>query len=372
MKRATVIFSNFGPYHLARLDAASQAGKPENLLVTGIELARSEADYQWQVELENLSFPILTATQGQLERTRFDHLLSRLFQLLRSSQPDVVFIAGYSRPAMLAVLGWCLSHRIPAVVMSESTKDDIPRLKWREAFKRYIVNHFQAALVGGKLHKQYIVELGIKPEAVFTGYDVVDNDCFSPTRLAYLPPPHPKPYFLSINRFVPKKNLSTLISAFARYRQQFPQGWDLILCGDGELRSQLEQQISRLNLEKAVYLPGFLQQADLLPYFAHASCFIHASQSEQWGLVVNEAMAAGLPVLLSNRCGCYPDLLIEGVNGFGFDPADEATLTDLMGKMSSETLDLAMMGRAALQHIQKYSPQTFGSAVVSAINYVLS
>jgi glycosyltransferase involved in cell wall biosynthesis len=137
------------------------------------------------------------------------------------------------------------------------------------------------------------------------------------------------------------------------------------------LRVQLEQQITNQAIQDYVHLPGFLQQQELLPYFAHASCFIHASVQEQWGLVVNEAMASGLPVLVSNRCGCYEDLIIEGVNGFGFDPENVQQLTDLMLKISSEKIDLQTMGNAALEHIQQFSPDYFAQGLIQAVNYAL-
>jgi glycosyltransferase involved in cell wall biosynthesis len=115
-----------------------------------------------------------------------------------------------------------------------------------------------------------------------------------------------------------------------------------------------------------------LQQDELLPYFAHAKCFIHASTTEQWGLVVNEAMAAGLPVIVSNRCGCFEDLVVTGVNGFGFNPENQEELTNLMSKMSSVDVDLESMGKASLQHIEKYSPDYFAQGLNSAIEYALN
>jgi glycosyltransferase involved in cell wall biosynthesis len=83
-------------------------------------------------------------------------------------------------------------------------------------------------------------------------------------------------------------------------------------------------------------------------------------------------MAAGLPVLVSNRCGCYEDLIIEGVNGFGFDPENPQQLTELMCKISSEDIDLQTMGNAALEHIQKFSPDYFAQGLIQAVNYALS
>ena len=162
------------------------------------------------------------------------------------------------------------------------------------------------------------------------------------------------------------------MTTYAAYCQKVgDRAWDLVLCGDGELRPQIEAKIAQLNLQHKVHLPGFLQQEQLLPYFAHASCFIHASTTEQWGLVVNEAMAAGLPVIISNRCGCFEDLVIEGVNGFGFDPHNSQQLTNLMSHISSESVDRQKMGQAALEHIQNFSPEYFAQGLTQAVKYAI-
>jgi 1,2-diacylglycerol 3-alpha-glucosyltransferase len=83
-------------------------------------------------------------------------------------------------------------------------------------------------------------------------------------------------------------------------------------------------------------------------------------------------MAAGLPVLVSSTCGCYEDLIIEGINGFSFDPKNSEQLTELMLKMSSANIDLNKMAQASLEHIQKYSPDYFAQGLMQAIEYALS
>jgi 1,2-diacylglycerol 3-alpha-glucosyltransferase len=99
---------------------------------------------------------------------------------------------------------------------------------------------------------------------------------------------------------------------------------DLVVCGDGDLRPRLHALARELGLEQRVHWPGFVQYPDLPVYYALADAFILASTIEPWGLVVNEAMACGLPVLVSDRCGCAPDLVPEGQNGFTFKPRPAA------------------------------------------------
>ena len=89
---------------------------------------------------------------------------------------------------------------------------------------------------------------------------------------------------------------------------------------------------------------------------------------EQWGLVVNEAMAAGLPVLVSRACGCAPDLVREGVNGFTFDPYDVGGLAGLMVRMSSGELNLKTMGEASQVIIAGWTPEVFGENLLRAVD----
>ena len=369
-----ILFTNYGPYHLSRLAASNKNFHQLNWNVVGVELSRSETVYPWKTKIENLAGKLISVISEQpLEQIQPTVLIHKLFSVLSGINPDFIAIAGYAHLGMLSTLVWSIWHRKPAILLSDSKEDDAPRNWWSENFKHWLLKGYKAALVAGKPQKRYLIKLGMKPESIFTGYDVVGNDDFHPNKINSLPAPHQKPYFLAINRFIPKKNLSTLISSYGHYRQTAGvNSWDLVLCGNGELRPQIEQQIAELNLQDSIHLPGFLQQDELLPYFAHANCFIHASIQEQWGLVVNEAMAAGLPVLVSNRCGCFEDLVIEGVNGFGFEPENSKQLTELMLKMSSGEIELEKMSKASLEHIQKFSPDYFAEGLMQAIQYALA
>src|SRR5439155_11278672 len=97
---------------------------------------------------------------------------------LEQTNPDVVVVNGWNNFGSLIAAKCCLRRGIPMVVMSESSRQDEPRTWWKEAIKRRIVGLYSAALVGGQRHVEYLVELGMPRERVFTGYDVVDNHYF--------------------------------------------------------------------------------------------------------------------------------------------------------------------------------------------------
>jgi 1,2-diacylglycerol 3-alpha-glucosyltransferase len=373
-RKIALLFTNYGPYHLARLAAFFQATERRSWPMIGIELARIEQEYPWHTDINQLPFPIHSIVQHQsLEKSSVMRLSLKLNEYLDQINPDVVAIAGYAHPAMLTALFWARRHGKPAILFSETTEADFTRTTWREQIKRQIIRQYAAALVGGKPQQRYLTKLGMPAASIACGYNIVGNAAFHPDRIRHLPQPLDRPYFLAINRFVTKKNLPGLLNAYATYRQLAGDAaWDLVLCGDGPLRGLLEQQIRDRGIQSQVHLPGFLQQDQLLPYFAHAQCFVHTSTHEQWGLVINEAMAAALPVIVSDRCGCVEDLLLEGINGFSFDPDKPEELTRLLLRMSSGEVDRAAMGQAALEHIQQFSPSYFADGLMQAIDYALN
>ena len=116
-------------------------------------------------------------------------------------------------------------------------------------------------------------------------------------------------------------------------------------------------------------MPGFIQYRELPAYYALADAFVHVSVTEQWGLVVNEAMATGLPVIVSNRCGCVPDLVAEGKNGFTFDPASVKRLGQLMVDMSRlSERRLEEMGEESRRIVAGFTPTHFATAAQRAID----
>ena len=374
-----ILFPNFGPYHLARLRGA--AAQNEFSSCVGLEIAAQEALYPWQTQRENLNLQLETLLDGTLETIPASQIKSKLEAYLDKNRPDVVAICGYERPEMRAALRWCNRHGKVAVLMSESKRDDAPRKAWKEAIKRRIVRRFDAGLVGGAAHKRYLVELGLAENRVFEGYDVVDNDAFAARADAWRGQPRlvEAPYFLTVNRFIERKNLARVIEAWAAYRshvaRHFPDQtpWDLVLCGAGEEEANLRAQVETLALD-GVHFTGFVQENEVARWMANAGAFVHAALQEQWGLVVNEAMACGLPILLSQTCGCAPELLQSNRNGHAFDPTNAGELSERLIYLAHEISDAqrAAMGDASREIIARWPASKFGEGLVKCARAVES
>ena len=128
--------------------------------------------------------------------------------------------------------------------------------------------------------------------------------------------------------------------------------------GSGPEEMSLRQQVAQSSI-KGVWFEGIRQIDELPLYYARAKCFVLPSKSEPWGLVVNEAMASGLPVLVSNRCGCVADLVRDGTNGFVFDPFDTRSLAALLVKVSTRRVALEELGANGQKTVANYNPTLF-------------
>jgi glycosyltransferase involved in cell wall biosynthesis len=389
-----VIFHHIGPYHHARLNAAA-----DRLSVTGVEWSAKGYD-AWGVAEVPARYRKISlfpeATDCYPSRAK---LQQGFCSALEQVDPDVVAVNGWNNFGSLAAANCCMRRGIPMVVMSESAREDEPRTWWKEMIKRRFISSYSAALVGGQRHVEYLVGLGLSRDRIFTGYDVVDNDYFA-RRAREIRNSHlrqgsggqaaseirnkyglPENYFLASARFIEKKNLTRLIRAYAEYRQRSQAGvtdpgynkgapWDLVLLGDGPLRETLNAQLSTLNLHSHTHLPGFKQYDELPVYYALANAFVHASTTEQWGLVVNEAIASGLPVIVSDRCGCVPEL-VQG-NGFTFDPMDEHELASLLFRMATlSDDDRRRLGDASYKIAANFVPERFGEGLERAARMAL-
>lgn len=371
--RIAIVFHRLGPYHIARLLAL--VGTYD---VVAIELSKNTSEYLWDEVATPEAITRVTLFEAQDSREVSPaYLKNRLFEVLDHYQVSTVFINGwYEKGALLANL-WCLQRNVPAFVMSATTAIDFQRRWWKEQVKQKIVATFSGALVGGKPHAAYIKRLGMTDKPIASGYDVVDNTHFergaAEARAKGQFYRHqyglPANYFLASNRFMEKKNLFRLLEAYAEYRKQALRPFDLVLLGDGELKQEIIAAIHKLGLQKTVHLPGFKQYHELPVYYGLAEAFVHASTSEQWGLVINEAMASGLPVIVSKNCGCTEDLVRHGHNGYVFDPYDVAELTACMLALHEGNQD-HKMGCQSIAMIKAYSPDTFREGVVKLVNSI--
>jgi glycosyltransferase involved in cell wall biosynthesis len=381
--KLAICFTNFGPYHLARLRALARRLQADGGRLIAYETAGTEAKYPWRRDRGDEPFEWVALAPGAvLEELSAASCRRAMERALGADQPDAVAIVGYVRPESLASLRWALRHGRPTVLMSESQASDRPRAWWKEAVKSRRVRRFDAALVGGPRHRDYLVELGMPPERIVLGYDAVDHRAHAERASRLRLGPRPgilpvRPYFLAVSRFVVEKDLPTLVRAYGRYRAAAPAGeaWDLALCGDGPSRARIDAVIGECGVGPFVHRPGFLQEAELAPWFAWAGAFVLPSRSEPWGLVVNEAAACGLPLIVSDAAGCAGTLVPDppGTTGWRFGPGNVAELAGLLELAASlPAARRDAIGADAAAVAARWGPERFAEGTVEALELARS
>lgn len=259
-------------------------------------------------------------------------------------RPNVVMAGSMAFPSGAAAVRWARRNHRGVIIFDDVRSEDVPRSCITELVKKRLFTNIDAMLIPGKSHVRSFAHWGVPRERMYFGLNVVDNPSFSACADALRPRIAefcrsnglPQKLFLGVGRQVEKKNWSMCIEAYRQYREGCKNSpWGLVLIGDGPEHKRLQETIAKRAIPD-VHLPGPINGDALVGYYAAAGALILPSlHGETWGLVVNEAMACSLPVLVSRECGCAETLVQSGVNGWQFSPARPDELAERMVQMSS-------------------------------------
>jgi 1,2-diacylglycerol 3-alpha-glucosyltransferase len=366
--KIVTIWKTYGAYHLARAKAITDVFTDASVTCFS-HCASDRKEYPFFKDKFSNHEVIVDCDDAELD---FKTSFQNTFRLLSHYQPDLILTCGYERPESLASVVYAKTKAAKVFLMLDNQIDDSPR-KWLiERTKSLYLQLFDGFLIGGNTHLDYLKHLGVASNKVAFGYNCVDNHaialCAEKIRQD-IPAPEIN-YFLCVSRLIEKKNIPALLNAYVIYKQSVldsgdRQPWQLLICGDGSLKDNLIAQISAMNLSDHVSLLGRIDDIEeLVRYYTFARALILPSHhNEQWGLVVNEAMAARLPVIVSKQCGCSQHLVEDGVNGFRFDGYSVHELATHMLWMHNNQTLLADMGEKSWGIVQRYTPNHFAHNV---------
>ena len=368
-----IVLHRVGPYHHARFQAAA-AALPCPLLV--LQTRPQSQEYPWSFVVEGAAYALLSL-EGSLSPEQDPPrsvLRHQLEQLLERYQPSVIVSVGWADRAYLQLMRLAQQRSVPLVVVSDSRRQDSARSLWKEWLKRQLIRGYSAGIVAGKQSRAYLRELGMKAEAIFQPWDVVNNQLFAQLaaeQTAELPFNLERP-FLCVGRFIPEKNHALLLQAFSSYQMNGGRR-SLLLVGHGPLEHEIRRACQQLPRPQAVRVSPFVELEKLACHYGRSHALLLASRKDTWALVVNEAMAAGLPVIVSDACGCTNDLVIHNNTGWVFKSNDSEGLLESMHMSDSQSVDNRQsMIAFAKERVSMFDVGSFASALKNSCLYALS
>jgi len=329
-----------------------------------------------RVYKDEIKFPYEVLPSWRQRFGRYNVLLNRrVLSALNKIRPDAVSCGGYNYLASWESAGWARVHRVPLLLWSESTAlDKRRRYPAVEFMKRRFLSLCQAFVVPGRSAFEYLKDLGIPDERIFTAPNAVDIQLFAAladearreelqvrARLSL-----PLRYFLCVGRLVRAKGVSELVEAYAQLDHEIRAKVGLVFVGDGADRSELIELASRIT-PGTIQFSGFVQREGLPEFYALADALIFPTHSDTWGLVVNEALSCGSPVVATSVAGCVADLVQDGWNGFVVPPPDPSQLAAAMARLAGDAGLRFEMGSRSRERVQAYSPEAWAEGLVKVV-----
>jgi glycosyltransferase involved in cell wall biosynthesis len=334
---------------------------------------------QWRVYKDEIRFQYDVLRSWRRRFGGYNVLINRgVFSALSQIRPDAVVCGGYNYLASWEFACWAKFHRVPLLLWTESTALDSRRgLRLVEFMKSRFLSLCRAFVVSGRSQLEYLKDLGVPEQRIFTAPDAVDTRLFAALaeearqRESQVRSRHALPlrYFLYVGRLVRAKGVFDLLEAYAQLDDEIRTKVGLVFVGDGADRSELLQRASRI-APGTIQFPGFVQREGLPEFYALADAFIFPTHSDPWGLVVNEAMSSGLPVIVTSVAGCAADLVQDGGNGFVIRFGDPSQLAAAMAHLAGDSGLRVKMGSRSRERVAAYSPAAWAEGLVKAVESV--
>ncbi len=377
MIRVGVVSPEPTPYRAPLYDRI--ANEP-GIDLTVVYAAATVAARRWRVVSAHRA---LTLTGVSLP---LEHLLGHaypvtpsIWSLLSRERFDVVVIAGWSLFAAQAAVLWCRIHRVPYLLTSESHLLD-PRPRWVAGLKRLLLPRVVAPaagwLVTGSLAADCVVAYGADPRRVRIFANTVDVERVGAVvdrarerraeLRASLGFSADDVVVAHVGRLDSLKGVDTLVRAVGRAGP----GLRLLLIGESNERDTLDRKAAAVGVQ--IEFAGFREGDELLELYAAADVFALLSRTETWGVVVNEAAAAGLPLVLSSRVGAAADLLRDGENGTLVPIDDEVAAAAALRRLADDPGLRARYGACARVVASEWGYPPSIAAFVEAVREAVS
>lgn len=298
-----------------------------------------------------------------------------IFNRLKQARPNAVLVNGWVAKTCLQALWACRRLGLPCLVRGEANLLR-PRAAWKHALHRLLLRQYEAYLAIGSANRDFYRFHHCPENRIFFAPYAVDNDYFAAqaalrsTRRNELRDafgiPAESVVFLFAGKLAAKKHPEDLLEAVSRLPSDLRARAHVLIAGEGPGRGECERLARERNLPAT--FAGFLNQSRLPDAYAAADVLVLPSDAgETWGLVVNEAMASGRPVVVSRAAGCCADLVVEGETGHSFALRDIQGLANILSGYLLDPDRAAHQGASAAHHIQTYCHAKIVAGILAAM-----
>jgi glycosyltransferase involved in cell wall biosynthesis len=352
MKKSVLITNIPNPYRVPLFNELSKQLKNDNIHLKIIFANKTykrrlfqlnESDFQFDYTfLDNEAITV----GNNNENTYFTY--KGLYQQLKNEKPDSIIVSGFSS-ATVKVFLYSLINRTPYIIWNGSIAKKGRKDSFIRTLQRKLLTQFAKAFIAyGTKAKSYLMSIGAADEKVFIATNTVDTSFFETATNECRQSIHNDGlnHFLYLGYLVPRKNVGLLID-IANELKQKRNDFCIDIIGDGESREQLELKVKNLDLCEFVKFHGFKQKNELPSYFANTKALLFQTDFDIWGLVLNEAMAAGVPCLSSANAGASNDLIQNGHNGFVVDYENKADIIEKINFIIENPEKATEMGKRA-------------------------
>lgn len=371
MGKLVFVWDNFGPLHSDRCNAVAKKFEGREQVI-GLELAGKSKVYDWLPEDGTYFRKVTLVTGRPLEEIPFTKRFRKtLAACLSVGRGAKFFMCHYQDPAIFAV---ALTLRLlgkKVFTMGCSKFDDYQRRLGREVVKTILYLPYNGAIASGVRSRDYMRFMGLRADRIKTPYNTVSLERIR--SLSGSPPapdgvPFRDRHFTIVARMVVKKNVSMALKAMAHYARQVENPRHLHIFGTGPLEAELRQQAQKDGIAHLVSFRGFLQTAEISQAYGSTLALILPSVEEQFGNVIPEALAMGLPAILSDNCGSRDTLVRTGVNGFVIEADNPIGTAYFMQLLSEDEALWQRMCIASQQFVEQADTERFAEAVEALIS----
>jgi glycosyltransferase involved in cell wall biosynthesis len=312
------------------------------------------------VDFSSHNYPYINLFKGSYAKIPRWRLYREMTKAVLLTKSDMTVLAGYDKLEYWLQLLILRMRGKRIAVFCDSTLYDNPQKLWKGLAKRLFFCFCDGAFCYGSRSQEYLMHYGMSKRRLTIRCQaaIAFKDCDKSSVIRRREATQSKkgaPRYLYVGRLSPEKRLETLLLAFKSVRAQLPQA-ELVIVGSGPQRSQLVALAAALRIDKCVLFVGSKFGAELADEYFDATCLVLPSRSEPWGLVVNEALSCGCPAIVSNRCGCVPELIVERQTGLTFECDDVVNLSDRLTQVTRFFADVASTAQACLDQIEPFTP----------------